>query len=81
MFVSGIRDGAPTMCEAADNVLSLAMVEAAVASAETGGRVSLDDVLDRAYETALAHETRDDVRDALAAWPSVREGLAALPTA
>ncbi|GAB2597972.1 Gfo/Idh/MocA family protein [Pseudactinotalea suaedae] len=75
-FVAGIRDGAPLMCEAADNVLSLAMVEAAVASATSGQRVAIDDVLDRAYEAALARETRDDVREALAAWPSVLEGLA-----
>ncbi|WP_156252799.1 Gfo/Idh/MocA family protein [Pseudactinotalea terrae] len=75
-FVAGIRERAPMMCEAADNVLSLAMVEAAVASAETGVRVSIDEVLERAHEVALASESRDDVRAALVGWPSVREGLA-----
>src|SRR5690606_24593062 len=65
-FVTGIRSGAPMMCEAADNVLSLAMVEAAVASAESGVRVRIDDVLERAHTEALAREVRDDVRAALA---------------
>ncbi|WP_420111262.1 Gfo/Idh/MocA family protein [Pseudactinotalea sp.] len=76
-FVAGIRDGAPMMCDAADNVLSLAMVEAAVESASTGQRVLIDDVLEHAHAAALAAERRDDVRAALAAWPSVREGLGA----
>lgn len=75
-FVSGIRTGAPMMCEAADNVLSLAMVEAAVESAGTRARVLIDDVLERAHARALAHEAREDVRAALASWISVREGLA-----
>lgn len=75
-FVAGIRSGEPMMCEAADNVMSLAMVEAAVVSAETGQRVAIDDVLDRAHERALADEARDDVREVLTGWSSVREGLA-----
>jgi len=75
-FVAGLRGGATPMCAAADNVLSLAMVEAAVASAETGQRIAIDDVLERAYRTALTDEARDDVRAVLAGWPSVREGLA-----
>ncbi|WP_223410636.1 Gfo/Idh/MocA family protein [Occultella gossypii] len=73
-FVAGMR-GAPVMCEVADNVLSLAMVEAAVASAASRQRVAIDDVLERAYADALAAEQRDDVRAALLSWPSVREGL------
>jgi hypothetical protein len=67
------------MGEVHENVLSLAMVEAAVRSAETGTRVLLDDVLNRAHAEALAAETRPAVRDALASWPSVREVLAAPP--
>lgn len=75
-FVAGIGDPEPMMGEVADNVLSLAMVEAAVESAETGMRVAIDDVLSRAYETALADEARDDVREVLAGWGSARAGLA-----
>lgn len=74
-FVAGLR-GAPVMCEVADNVLSLAMVEAAVASAETGSRVAIDDLLDQSWRVAIEQEEHDDVRAALASWPSVRDALA-----
>ncbi|MFC7406842.1 Gfo/Idh/MocA family protein [Georgenia alba] len=69
-------DGGPTpMGEVHENVLSLVMVEAAVESATTGTRVIVDDVLDRAYEQALAEETREDVRARLVSWTSVRAAL------
>jgi hypothetical protein len=55
--------------------MSLAMVEAAVESSRAGRRILLDDVLDSAYETARRDERRSDVRDRLAAWPSVRDAL------
>ncbi len=58
-----------------DNLLSLAMVEAAVESSRTGRRIRLDDVLDAAYETALRDEARPAIRDRLASWPSVRVAL------
>ncbi|TDE95160.1 gfo/Idh/MocA family oxidoreductase [Occultella glacieicola] len=77
-FVAGLR-GAPMMCEVADNVLSLAMVEAAIASAASGRRVAVDDILERAYADALDAEQRDDVRTTLLSWPSVREGLVRVP--
>jgi hypothetical protein len=60
-----------------ENVLSLAMVEAAVRSAATGERVLLDDVLADAHAEALRTKTHPDVRDALASWPSVRAVLTA----
>jgi predicted dehydrogenase len=53
------------------NVLSVAMVEAAVRSAETGQRVSLASVLEEAYAQALAAEGNPEVRAVLASWPSV----------
>ncbi len=74
-FVAGMR-GAPVMCEVADNVHSLAMVEAAVRSAESGQRVRIADLLEEAWATALAEERDDEVRAVLAGWPSAREGLA-----
>jgi hypothetical protein len=58
-----------------DNLLSLAMVEAAVESSRTGRRIRLDDVLDTAYETALRDEARPEIRDRLTSWPSVRFAL------
>ena len=55
------------------NVLSLAMVEGAIRSAQTGQRVVLADVLDEAYEQALATERRSPLRARLASWPPVHE--------
>ncbi|WP_219414321.1 Gfo/Idh/MocA family protein [Pseudonocardia nigra] len=81
VFVDALRTGAVPMGEVHENVLSLAMVEAAVRSAETGERVLLDDVLADAHAEALRDETCPEVRDALAAWPSVREVLTTRPAA
>ncbi|ABS01879.1 Gfo/Idh/MocA family protein [Kineococcus radiotolerans] len=74
-FTAFLQEGRPFSGEVHDNVLSLAMVEAAVESAATGARVLVDDVLQRAHEQALAEEQRDDVAAALKGWPSVREAL------
>jgi hypothetical protein len=67
----------PPMGEVHENVLSLAMVEAAVRSADSGRRVLVDDVLADAHAEALRREANPDVRDALASWPAVREVLTA----
>ncbi len=74
-FVTQLRGGPASMCAIGDNVLSLAMVEAAVESAESGARVLIDDVLDRARASAVEAEVHDDVRAELARWSVVREGL------
>jgi len=76
VFCEALRTGEAPQGEVHENVLSLAMVEAAVESAGTGAPVLLDDVLARAHEQALADEARPDVREALAAWTSVRSALA-----
>ena len=76
VFVSALRSGERPSGEVHENVMSLAMVEAAVLSADTGRTVLLDDVLERAYTQALHEETREDVRTALEGWASVREALA-----
>jgi hypothetical protein len=55
------------------NVLSLAMVEGAIRSAQTGQRVALGDLLDDAYHQALAAERRPELAAVLASWPSVSE--------
>jgi hypothetical protein len=77
VFTDALRTGVPPMGEVHENVLSLAMVEAAVRSADSGQRVLLDDVLADAHAEAMRTETHPDVRDALAAWPSVRSVLTA----
>jgi predicted dehydrogenase len=77
VFTDALRTGVPPMGEVHENVLSLAMVEAAVRSADTGQRVLIDDVLADAHAEALGTETHPDVRDALASWPSVRSVLTA----
>ncbi|WP_446719748.1 Gfo/Idh/MocA family protein [Isoptericola sp. F-RaC21] len=74
-FLAALDGGPVPRGEVHENVLSLAMVEAAVASATAGERVLVDDVLERAHAEALATETREDVRARLASWTSVRAAL------
>jgi predicted dehydrogenase len=77
VFFSALGTGESPMGEVHENVMSLAMVEAAVESARTRQRVLIDDVLARAHEQALREETHPDVRGRLAGWPSVRSALRA----
>lgn len=80
-FVQAVRSGETPDGEVHGNVMSLAMVEAAIASTRTGQRIVIDEVLERAHAEALAAERHDAVRDRLAAWSSVREALrASVPT-
>ena len=71
-------DGVTPNGEVHTNVLSVAMVEAAVRSAETGQRVALADVVEDAYEQAVTAERDAGVRAVLASWSSVLDvvGLA-----
>lgn len=66
-FVDALRTGRVPSGEVHANVLSLAMVEAAVRSAESGERVVIADVLAQAHTQAIGAEPRDDVRGALVA--------------
>jgi len=59
--------------EAHCNVLSLAMVEAAIASAAEGRRVLIAEVLDRAYAEAVRTERDPDLRAVLESWTSVQD--------
>lgn len=72
-FVSVLRSGATPNGEVHDNVMSVAVVEAAVRSADAGEMVEVADVLEEAYAQALALDLRPEVRAALEAWPSVTE--------
>lgn len=74
-FVAALRTGVEPMGRAPANVLSLAMVEAAVLSARTGRRVALDEIMDRSYQSALEAERNPDVLAVMTSWPSVGEGL------
>lgn len=68
-FVTALRTGVTPMGECHDNLWSLAMVYAAVESADRGRRVAVDDLLARAYEGALRRAT-GEVREALRGWGS-----------
>ena len=74
-FARALRTGERPDGEVHGNVMSLAMVEAAILSTRSGQRVSIDEVLDRAHAVAVAAERRDDVRARLEAWGSVRGAL------
>jgi predicted dehydrogenase len=75
-FVRVLGSGAVPSGEVHSNVRSLAMVEAAVRSSETGARVRLDDVLEEGYSEALTLARDERVRTALASWGSAAAGLA-----
>lgn len=79
-FVAAIRQGLVPAGEIHDNVMSLAMVEAAIRSAQIGNRVALADVLDDGYRSALAAEGRGALRDRMASWPSVHEAVGTFDT-
>ncbi len=64
-FVTALRTGETPSGEVHSNLVSLAMVEAAVRSAELGRRVRIDEVLDDAHAAALAAEKRPEVAAAL----------------
>src|SRR5439155_15646963 len=66
-FVGALRTGERPMGEAHDNVMSLAMVHAAIESSLTRQRVQFVDILERAHAEAL-ERTTGAVHDALAGW-------------
>ena len=76
-FVHALRTGVVPSGEVHANVLSLAMVEAAVLSAQQRARVSMEHVLSAAYAAAVRDESLPAVRNSLLAWPSVEQVLIA----
>ena len=74
--VSALREGRTPMCEIHENLLSFAMVEAAVAAVDGGGRVEIDELLEQARLEAIAAEADEDAREIMRSWSSVREALA-----
>ncbi|KNC20181.1 oxidoreductase [Arthrobacter sp. RIT-PI-e] len=67
-FVAALRTGETPSGEVHSNVLSLAMVEAAVRSASTGRRVLIDDVVEDAYRGAVGTGRRAGVGAVLESW-------------
>ncbi|GAA5202021.1 Gfo/Idh/MocA family oxidoreductase [Microbacterium jejuense] len=74
-FTAALRTGAEPMGRVHENVLSLAMVEAAMLSAREGRRVTIDEILQASLATALAVERDAEVRDVMAGWGSARGAL------
>jgi predicted dehydrogenase len=70
-FVAAVRDSTVPQSEVHSNVISVAMVEAAVRSASLGTPVRIADILESAYEEALATVQDSNLQAALKAWPSV----------
>jgi predicted dehydrogenase len=75
VFTEALRTGERPSGEVHENVMSLAMVEAAVHSAASGRAELVDEVLEQAHARAVRDEERTDVRRALEGWSSVREAL------
>ncbi|MCA2215327.1 Gfo/Idh/MocA family protein [Jidongwangia harbinensis] len=75
VFVEALRTGDRPSGEVHENVMSLAMVEAAVRSAASGRTELVGDVLESAYARALRDEEHAGVRRVLEGWPSVRDVL------
>ncbi|BCW46741.1 Gfo/Idh/MocA family oxidoreductase [Arthrobacter sp. StoSoilB5] len=75
-FVSSVRTGSIPMGQVHQNIMSLAMVEAAILSASTGARVSVDAFLEDSYQQALLTERDPAVLEVLKSWTSVRSALA-----
>lgn len=76
-FVAALREGRTPQCEVHENVMSLAMIDAASEAADHGGRVLVDDLLERARARAVEDELDDRARDRLRSWTTVRSALRA----
>jgi predicted dehydrogenase len=69
-FLGALATGATPSGEIHANVLTLAMVEAAVRSADTRQTVEIAQLIDDARDEALATDLRPDLREVLASWAS-----------
>lgn len=74
-FVESVREGGSPSGAADRNLLSLAMVEAAIRSAELDRRVELREVLDEAYLQACENETQPAIASVLRRWGSAQSAL------
>jgi predicted dehydrogenase len=76
-FVAALRTGITPMGQVHRNIMSLAMVEAAVLSASSGTRVSIDALLEESYRQAILAERDPGALEVLKSWPSARTALSA----
>jgi predicted dehydrogenase len=76
-FVAALRTGSTPMGQVHRNIMSLAMVEAAVLSASSGTRVSVDALLEESYRQAILAERDPGALEVLKSWPSARTALSA----
>ncbi|TDD60139.1 Gfo/Idh/MocA family oxidoreductase [Kribbella antibiotica] len=74
-FVAAVRSGAVPQSEVHSNVISVAMVEAAVQSAAKGAPVRIADVLTVAHAEAIETAVDPAVRACLESWPDVLKTL------
>ena len=74
-FVAAVRTGSTPMGQVHRNIMSLAMVEAAIRSAASGARVSVDALLEDSYRQAILDERGPAVLEVLKSWISVRAAL------
>lgn len=79
-FVAALRSGSTPMGQVHQNIMSLAMVEAAVLSASSGIRVSVDALLEESYQHSVVSERDPGVLEVLTSWTSVRNALASEPS-
>ena len=77
VFAAALSSGETPMGEVHENILSLAMVEAAVRSSAERRPILIDDILSRAYDQALRDETNPEVARALKRWTNIRDALRA----
>ncbi|MBB6404801.1 Gfo/Idh/MocA family protein [Arthrobacter sp. AZCC_0090] len=75
-FVTALRTGSSPMGQVHQNIMSLAMVEAAMLSASTGTRISVDAILEESYSQAVLTERDPGLLEVLKSWTSVRGALA-----
>ena len=76
-FIGALRTGVTPSCEVHSNVLSLAMVEAAVRSTESRERITIRQILTDAHAAALEWERNPWIRARLEAWPDPATALGA----
>ena len=67
-FIAALRTGVAPKTEIDSNLQSLAMVEAAVVSADRRERVDISTVISRARKQAIAEESDSKIRAALESW-------------
>jgi predicted dehydrogenase len=74
-FLAALESGTVPSGEAHSNVLSLAMVEAAIKSAGERRRVLIAEVLEEAHAEAVRTETDPDINAVLQSWRSVHDAV------